>query len=465
LDQRRLAVLPFANISADPEDEYFSDGMTEELISKLSRLRDLKVIARTSVMQYKATGKSVAEIGRELQVGTILEGSVRKAGDRLRITAQLIDVESQGHLWSQDYDRMLDDVFAIQSAVAESVADALEVTLGPGEKHLLQKQGTQNLEAYHLYLRGLHQFHRVSEEGLNSSIVLFERALQHDAAFAEAYAGMALSYQLLADTALVPPKEAYEKSKAAAIKALELDDTIVEALVLAASLNQYLEYDQASAVLAYERAVELAPNSAIAHDYYGIMYLSPMGRHDEAIGESTRAVELDPVSVMYLSDLGWVYYMAHQYDPAIEYLQRSIELEPGHTNGHRGLGEVYVQKGMYDEAIAHMQRYVDLTNGNEYALGYLGYAYGMAGQRDKALEILETLQDRGKRQYVAPYVFAPLYVGLGDNDKAIEALWRDFDERARSHELLWLKVFPVFDGLHSDARFIELLRKIRVEPE
>jgi TolB-like protein/class 3 adenylate cyclase len=184
LDKHRLAVLPFANISADPEDEYFSDGMTEELISKLSRLRDLKVIARTSVMQYKGTGKGIAEIGRELQVGTVLEGSVRKAGDSLRITAQLIDVASQAHIWSQDYDRALDDVFAIQSAVAESVADALEVTLGPGEKHQLQKQGTQNLEAYQLYLQGLALFHRQTEDALKNSIVYFERALQHDPDFA-----------------------------------------------------------------------------------------------------------------------------------------------------------------------------------------------------------------------------------------------------------------------------------------
>ena len=235
LDKYRIAVLPFANISADPEDEYFSDGMTEELISKLSRLHDLTVIARTSVMQYKETGKSVAEIGRELRVGTILEGSVRKAGDRLRITAQLVDVESQGHLWSQDYDRTLDDVFAIQSAVAESVADALEVTLGPGEKRQLEKQGTQNLEAYHLYLQGLHLFHRQSEEGLKNSITYFERALQHDPGFAQAYAGIAWAYHAAwVQSAFSAPRDAFEKSRAAAEKALELDDTIVDAQLAAA---------------------------------------------------------------------------------------------------------------------------------------------------------------------------------------------------------------------------------------
>ena len=234
LDKYRIAVLPFANISADAEDEYFADGMTEELISKLSRLRDLTVIARTSIMQYKGTSKGIAEIGRELQVGTVLEGSVRKAGGRLRITAQLIDVESQGHLWSQDYDRTLDDVFAIQSAVAESVADALEVTLGPGEKRQLEEQGTQNLEAYHLYLQGLHLFHKMSEEGLNNSIAYFERALQHDPSFAQAYAGIAMAYVQLGLISLLGPKDAFEKARAAAEKALELDDTIVDAQLAAA---------------------------------------------------------------------------------------------------------------------------------------------------------------------------------------------------------------------------------------
>jgi adenylate cyclase len=465
LDKYRIAVLPFTNMSADADNEYFSDGMTEELISKLSRLRDLIVIARTSVMQYKGSEKGIAEIGRELQAGTILEGSVRKAGDRLRITAQLVDVASQGHLWSQDYDRTLDDVFAIQSDVAQNVAEALQVTLAPGEKRQLQKQGTQNLEAYHLYLQGLSLSHKLSKEALHNSIAFFERALQKDPAFAEAYAGIAVAYQELGYTSLLVPSEAFEKVRAAAEKALELDDTIVEAHMAAAAMAQILDYDQARAGLAYKRAVELAPNSAATHAYYGIMYLSPMGLGDEAIAELRRAVELDPVSVMYLNKLGWVYYMAHRYDPAIEYLQRSLELERGSVDGYRGLGEVYVQKGMHDEAIAAMQKYVDLTDGYDTALGYLGYAYGMAGQRDKALELLETLQDRANGQYVLPYAFAPLYVGLGDKDKAIEALWRDYEERAGSHEMVFIKVFPTFDGLHSDPRFIELLRKIGVEPQ
>jgi serine/threonine-protein kinase len=227
-------------------------------------------------MQYKTTEKGIAEIGRELQVGTILEGSVRKAGDRLRITAQLVDVASQGHLWSQDYDRTWDDVFAIQSDVAQNVAEALQVALAAGEKRQLEKQGTQNLEAYQLYLQGLSLSHKLSKEALHNSIAFFERALQKDPAFAEAYAGIALAYQELGYTSLLAPSEAFEKVRAAAEKALELDDTIVEAHMAAAAMAQILDYDQARAGLAYKRAVELAPNSAATHAYYGIMYLSPM---------------------------------------------------------------------------------------------------------------------------------------------------------------------------------------------
>jgi Tfp pilus assembly protein PilF len=304
----------------------------------------------------------------------------------------------------------------------------------------------------------------MSEEGLSNSIAYFERALEHDPGFAQAHSGIAMAYMQLGFISLLGPTDAFQNARAAAEKALELDDTLVDAQLVVAVTAQILDYDQTRAQLAYERAVEVAPNSAVAHDFYGITYLSPMGRHEEAIAESRLAVELDPASVLHLSNLGWVYYMAHQYDPAIEYLQRSIDSEPDHTDGHRGLGETYVQKGMYDEAIAHMQKYVELTEGRtDYALGYLGYAYAMAGQGDKALEILKTLQNRAKQRHVVPYAFAPLYVGLGENDKAIEALWQDYEERATPF-LLWLNVFPVFDPLHSEPRFIELLRRIGVEP-
>ena len=462
LDKQRIAVLPFVNVSADPEQEYFADGMTEELISKLSKLHKLAVIARTSVMSYKGSNKKVDEIGRELRVGTLLEGSVRKAQNRLRITVQLIDTASQEHLWSQDYDRHLKDVFEVQSDVAQNIAEALEVTLGTGEKRQLEEQATQNLEAYNLYLQGLYLFHKSSDEGLNNSIAYFERALQYDPSYAQAHAGIALAYGELGYNSLLPPKDAFEKAKSAAEKALELNNTIVDAHLTLAGMSQILDYDQARAEQAYRRALEIAPNSAVANSYYGIQYLSPMGRHEEAIKYMKRAIELDPASPLFLMILGWGYYMAQQYDLAIEWLQRSIDMEPNTVDGYRGLGEVYVQKGMYNEAIAALRKFVEFTDSHDYALGYLGYAYGMAGQRDKALEMLKALEDRAKKQYVVPTALAPIYMGLGDKNKALDELWRAYEERSMSHLLLYLKVFPVYNPLHSEPRFQELLKKIGV---
>jgi adenylate cyclase len=295
LDKYRIAVLPFANLSTDADNEYFSDGMTEELISKLSRLHDLSVIARTSVMQYKEPAKSVAEVGRELQVGTVLEGSVRKAGDRLRITAQLIDVASQAHLWSEDYDRDLTDVFAIQSDVAQNVARALQITLKPAAATQIEKAGTADLEAYNAYLKGLYHFNTWSKEGLEQSIEYFERAIARDSAFAKAYAAMAFAYDLEGQFGYLPLGEAYSKAKEAAHRALEIDATTAEAHTALAAAAGYFDFDWARADEGYRRALELNPNSAVTHDWYGLNYLSAMGRHDEAIAHVRRATELEPI--------------------------------------------------------------------------------------------------------------------------------------------------------------------------
>ena len=305
MDKHRIAVLPFVNMSADVENEYFSDGITEELISKLSRLHDLTVIARTSIMQYKKTGKSIAEIGRELQAGTILEGSVRKAGDRLRITAQLVDVQSQGHLWSQDYDRTLEDVFAIQSDVAQNVAQALQIALKPAEQRQIEQAGTNDPEAYKDYLQGLYHYNTWSKEGLEKSIEYFKQAIARDPDFAKAYAAMAFSYDLLAEYGYLPPGEAFPKVKEAAHRALEIDATTAEAYTALALAANYHDYDWARADEGYRRALELNPNSAITHDWYGIAYLTAMGRHEEAIAHGKRAKELDPLTAYIRQDLGW----------------------------------------------------------------------------------------------------------------------------------------------------------------
>jgi class 3 adenylate cyclase/TolB-like protein/Tfp pilus assembly protein PilF len=371
LDKYRIAVLPFANISADPEDEYFSDGMTEELISKLSHLHDLSVIARTSIMQYKKTGKGVAEIGRELQVGTILEGSVRKAGARLRITAQLIDVASQAHLWSEDYDRDLTDVFAIQSDVAQNVAQALQITLKPAETRQLEKAGTSDVDAYNAYLKGLYHFNTLSKKDLEESIEYFEQAIARDPAFAKTYAAMAFTYDLQGQFGYRPVGEAYSKAKEAAHLALEIDATTAEAHTALAAAAGYFDFDWARADEGYRRALELNPNSALTHDWYAMNYLNAMGRDDEAIAHAKRATELDPLTAYFRSDLGWSYILARRYDESIAECQQALDIDPRLYGAYWGIGLAYWQKGLFEEAVAAYERAVDLEPSDLWVKGDL----------------------------------------------------------------------------------------------
>jgi adenylate cyclase len=349
LDRYRVAVLPFTNMSADAENEYFSDGMTEELISKLSRLHDLTVIARTSIMQYKKTGKSIAEIGRELRAGTILEGSVRKAGDRLRITAQLVDVESQGHLWSQDYDRTLDDVFAIQSDVAQHVAEALQITLKPAEKRQIEKTGTADQEAYDLYLRGLFHYNTYTEPGFHTAIKYSERAIHRDRAFARAHALLAGSYEQLGFFGFLAPEAAYPKALRAVNESLALDSSLPEANTVLALIKIEYYYDWAAAESAFQRAIELDPGAAMPHWQYGAAYLSAIGKHDESIAELIRALELDPLSIMINADFGYSYNNKREYGKAVEQWQKTLELDPNIFMALMGLGLAYRAMGEYEK--------------------------------------------------------------------------------------------------------------------
>jgi TolB-like protein/Flp pilus assembly protein TadD len=406
LDKHRVAVLPFTNISHNPEDKYFADGMTEEMISHLSKIRDLRVIARTSVMAYKGTNKRIDEIGRELKVGTILEGSVRKAENQVRITAQLSDVESQVHHWSEDYDREMKGVFTIQSDIAKRVAEALKATLMAGEKKQIEKKGTENLEAYNLYLKGLYQMNKMTKEGLEKALEYFQQAIEKDPTYARAYAGIAFSYNWLGFLGYLSPKEAYPRSEAWVKKALEMDDTLAEAHTLLGALRTDYYWDWSGAESAFKQAIQLNPNYATAHDRYGYYYLSLMGRHDEAIAEMKRAQELDPVSLLVSSDLGWAFFWAQQYDQAIEQQRKTLEMDPNFYDSYWCLGFTYGFKGMYEEAIGAFQRMVDLTGGYSGVVADLGWAYAASGRRDKALKVLDELKERSKQEYVHPDLFA-----------------------------------------------------------
>jgi adenylate cyclase len=459
--RERIAVLPFTNISANPNDEYFADGMTEELISHLSKIGGLRVIARTSVMPYKGMGKTVAEIGDELNVGSVLEGSIRTAERQLRITAQLIDVQSQEHLWSQDYDRKLTDVFSIQADIAEKVADALQIQLLAAEKQRLEQGSTTNVDAYRLYLQGLYQWNKQTKEGIEKSIEYYKQAIAQDPGYTAAHAWLAFAYEQLGWFGISPEKESFAKAKVAAAKAVDLDSANFHALVALADM-QVVEWDWSGAERSYKRALSLNPSFALAHDYYGMLYLAATGRHDEAIAEVQRAVELDPLSVLYHHDLGWAICLARRYDAAIEQFHKVLKMEASQNNAYRGLGELYAYKGWYDQSIDAMKNCVKFTDESPYALASLGWAYGVAGRHDQALKVLDTLNDKAKREPVAASDFARVYLGLGKKDAAIDWLNRTYEERSGVWILVWAKEFPFFDSLRKEAGFNKLLKRLRL---
>jgi TolB-like protein/Tfp pilus assembly protein PilF len=451
-------VLPFVNMSGDADNEYFSDGITEELISKLSRLHDLTVIARTSIMQYKDTSKSVGQIGHELRAGTILEGSVRKAGDRLRITAQLVNAESEGHLWSEDYDRTLEDVFAIQSDVAEHVAEALQLTLKPAEKTQIAKAGTGDVEAYNAYLRGLYHYNSWSNEGLEKSIEYFEQAIARDSDFAKAYAALAFSYDLQAEYGYLPPDEAFPKVKQAAHRALEIDATTAEAYTGLALAANYHDFDWVRADEGFRRALELNPNSVVTHDWYGVNYLSPMGRHEEAFAHGKRAKELDPLTPYIRVDLGWSYNHARWYDEAIAECEQIPEIDPNFYFTYWCLGFAYWQKDMLEEAVAAYERGVELEPHDLGLKADLAIVYADAGRKTQTQKILEEFEEKARREYVPPYMLAMAHMAVGDLDGTFAWLDKMFEER--SPILIWMNEHARYDRLRGDPRFQELLRKI-----
>lgn len=463
LDTRRVAVLPFANISADVADEYFSDGMTEELISQLSKIGKLSVIARTSIMKYKGTDQDIAEIGRALQVGTILEGSVRKAGDQVRITAQLIDVQRQAHLWSEGYDRDLEDIFTIQSDIAENVAEALQITLLGNEREQIEKQQTTDLEAYNLYLKGRYAWARWTRQGTEDSVGYFERAIERDPNFALAYVGLADAYNQMPWFTDMQSNEAYAKSAEAAKKAIELDNTLAEAYNALAvkKINNGWDWDGAEDDL--KKAISRNPSFATAYANYGQKILSPIrGKYDEALTLLRRAQELDPESISTNTRLGFVYLHARRWNEAIRQFEIVAEMSPESHFAHFGIGMSYAGKRMYDEAIAALQKSTDASGRNWESLSSLGWTFTVAGRRDEALGILDELRNKSEQQFVEPMAFTYVYAGLGDNQKALESLEKAYELRSAS--LMFLRTVLPLDSLRSEPRFEAIMEKIGLEP-
>ncbi len=459
LDKHRIAVLPFDNISPDSNDEYFADGMTEELISTISKIRDLKVIARTSVMRYRGADKSIDVIGQELKVGTVLEGSVRKSGEKLRITVQLIDSKSNEHLWAETYDREFKDIFAIQSDISERVAGALKVKILQFERKVIAKRSTGVVEAYALYLKGRYHWNKRTNEGLKNAIKYFNEALAKDPAYALAYSGLADSYALLALFEFISPRDAFPNARANAEQALKLNPDLAEAHISLGLVSFQYDWDWKEAEREFERGVKLNPNYPPAHQFFGD-YLKAMGRFEEALVEMRRAQELDPLSVSISTGVGHVLYLSRQYDLAIEQYGKALELDPKFVQAHLWFGRPYLQKGMFVEAISELKKAVDLSSGSTISLAVLGHAYASAGKREEALEIVEKLVERSKQQYIPSYWIAMIYIGLADRENAVVWLERAYQER--SSWLVWINVEPRFDTLRVDPRYASLVSKMKL---
>ncbi len=456
LSGKSIAVLPFQNLSDSKEDEYFSDGITDDIIAQLSKITDLKVISRTSVMQYKGSTKSVREIGKDLGVATVLEGSVRRSGNDLRIVAQLIDANNEGHLWVETYNRTLTEVFAIQSDVAQQIAAALQAKLSPVEKSRIEKQQTENTEAYQLYLKGRFYWNKRRVDHIETAIEYFTQAIEKDPGYGLAYAGLASSYVLFPSYGL-SPVEWYTKARTAAQRALEIDPTLVEAHAVLGLLAEDSDFDWRGAEHHFRRAIELDPNYPTARQWYAGM-LMYTGRLDEALAEVNRAQELDPLSLIINMALGDALYLMRHYDRALAQYQNTLALDQTFAWAYIGLGEVYVALGRSHEAIAAFRKSDSLGSGSPVGLAYLGRAYISAGRRDDARRILDSLLQFERQGYAVSTGIGYLYFQLGEKEKGLA--WLEKAYQAREPELLYLAVDPSLESVRSDSRCVALLKKM-----
>jgi adenylate cyclase len=456
-ERHRVAILPLTNISLDGADSYFADGMTEELISVLSKIAGFRVISRTSIMKYRDTSKSAAEIGKELGVNTLLEGSVRKSGAKVRISVQLVDTLTEEQIWSDDYNRFIEDIFSIQSDIATMIAASLKVKIPEYEKQLLDKKTTIDPDAYTLYLNGRYHLNKRTHKELQDAIVLFQKSLAKDPRLALAHCGLADAYSLLALFEFSPPKEAFPKAKLNAEEAISLDPNLAEAHTsLGLVLFQY-ERNFSAAQEEFLGAAALNSNYAPAHQYYADL-LKALGHFDEALVQMRQALELDPLNLAINTGIGHVLYLSRQFDRAIEQYGKTLRMDPNFLQTRLWFGRPYLQKGMYSEAIEELKQAVALSSGSTMSLAVLGHAYASAGQKDKALEILNELMERSKETYLPSYWIALVYIGLGDKDRAFEWLERAYEDR--SSWLVWMKVEPRFDSLRSDPRFDAFLERM-----
>jgi serine/threonine-protein kinase len=450
---KSIAVLPFTNMSADTDNEYFSDGITEEIINALAQMPDLHVASRTSSFAFMNKTQDIAEVGARLRVAKILEGSVRKAGTKLRITAQLINAEDGYHVWSERYDREMDDVFAIQEEIASKIAHQLKVKFAARKSDQHALPATDNLEAYQLYLKGRYVWNQRDKPGLRQAAEYYERAIERDPDFAPAYAGLADTYLLMAAYRFTDRTEAHEKAKAAVEKALALDDEIAEAHASRAQLlREEMRWEEEERE--YQRALELNPNYPTAHQWYGTM-LAAQGRFEEAIRQIRHAEKLDPLSHAISVTVAVVLFMAREYDRALKQLQKTLQLEPNFASTHAWFGIVYAQLERYEEAADACRRAAELNPDNPNVLAGLAQSHAVTGRRDEALALIEDVKQRGGAAWIAA-----VYAALGEMDLAFEWLNSMVDQRDAWQLMYYLNVYPWYDPLRSDPRYRELAQRL-----
>jgi TolB-like protein/Flp pilus assembly protein TadD/class 3 adenylate cyclase len=455
---KSIAVLPFGNLSRDPDNAYFVEGIQDEILTRLSKIADLKVISRTSTQKYKSAPDNLRDVARELGVANILEGSVQKSNDQVRVNVQLINALTDAHLWADTYDRKLTDMFAVESEIAKTIAETLQAKLSGSEKTAISKKPTENPEAYELYLKGRFFWNKRTADDLRKSIDYFNQAIEKDPNYAQAHAGLAQSWKLLPAFNGGAPKDCFPQAEAAAKKALALDDTSSSAHAAMASLKGLNGFDYPGAISEYERALQLNPNDATAHQWFANDTLANVGQNERELTEMKRAVELDPLSLVINSNLGWAYIHLGRLDEAVAQLRKTVEMDGGFYYARYGLGLALELKGAIPEAIAEYQKAIAITE-DPVPLGMLGRLYGAQGRKDDAQKILQQLRQRRGQHYTAAYSLALVYLGMGDHHEALNWLEKGYQERD-GFNIGPIRVDPLLIPLRGDPRFEALAEKI-----
>jgi TolB-like protein/Tfp pilus assembly protein PilF len=452
-----LAVLPLENLSHDPEQEYFADGLTDSLITQLARISALRVISRTTAMHYKRIHRPLPEIARELGVSKIIEGTVQRSGGRVRVTAQLVEASTDTHLWADSFERDLRDVLSLQSELARAIVKEVQVKLTPQEQAHLARVKQVDPEAYDAYLKGRYYFYQRRGDALRKGVQCFEHAIEKDPTYAAAYAGLADCLSLLGWWAFVPPEEGCGKAKELALKAIQRDPSLGEAHASLAWATVHYDYDFALAEAEYRKCIELSPRHPTGHEWFGL-YLTMVGRPEEGFEVLKTAIRLDPFVPIINAALAMGYWFARHKDEHIEQLEKTIELDPNFAPAHWGLGIGYLEKGMHDPAIAEMQKSVQLSQRAPIFVALLGEAYAVAGRREDAQKILDELKETAKQRYVTPYILARIYAALNEKDEAFRLLEQAYREHAAW--TAFMKSDPRLDSLRSDPRFGNLFRRM-----